>query len=180
MLNYSLIIHSDGACVEVVVNSGAHGTHVAAIAAGHFPESPELNGIAPGAQIISVKIADSRLPGSETGTGMIRGLLVAIKAGVQLINMSFGEATSLPHDARIGELLHEAIHRHGIIFVTSAMNSGPALALLIPAAQALGTISVGAMISPEMMQVEYHSAIHHPSLTMMGGSMATFVAWANS
>lgn len=178
LLNYSLNIHSDGDCVEIVVNSGAHGTHVAAITAGHFPQSPELNGIAPGAEIVSVKIADSRLPGSETGTGMIRGLLAAIKAGVHLINMSFGEATSLPHAARIGELLSEAVHRHGIIFVTSAMNSGPALGTVgSPAAQALGTISVGAMISPAMMHVEYSQRYPSPKPDDDGrGQMATFTS----
>lgn len=43
-----IITPAAGATTAVVVDAGAHGTHVAGITAAHFPEDPGANGIAPG------------------------------------------------------------------------------------------------------------------------------------
>ncbi len=45
-----------------------------AIIAAHSPDRSEMNGVAPGAQLISVKIGDGRLGSMETGTGIVRGV----------------------------------------------------------------------------------------------------------
>jgi tripeptidyl-peptidase-2 len=47
-MNFSVKIYHNGHVLSIVTAAGTHGTHVAGIVGAHFPDQPELNGIAPG------------------------------------------------------------------------------------------------------------------------------------
>ncbi|KAG0430430.1 hypothetical protein HPB47_022708, partial [Ixodes persulcatus] len=125
-LNYAVNIHDDGNLLEIVGNSSTHGTHVASIAAACFPDRPERNGVAPGAQLVSIGIGDIRLGSMETGTALVRAVVKVLETGCHVINMSYGEHAHWL-GGRLLELLHEVVDKHGVIMVNSAGNHGPAL-----------------------------------------------------
>ncbi|MEO2010582.1 MAG: S8 family serine peptidase [Pirellulaceae bacterium] len=155
-MNFGVNIYDQGKLLSIVADTGDHGTHVAGIVGAYFPDQPDLNGVAPGVQIVSVKIGDTRIGGMETAPGLVRGLIAAKRAGCDLINMSYGEPSRTPNRGRIPEHFADFINKHGIIYISSAGNAGPALSTVgAPGATLSASIGVGAYISPAMMRSEY-------------------------
>ena len=92
----------------------------------------------------------------ETGVGLMRGLIVALRCKVDLINMSYGEASAQCDVGRFPDGVRELINKHGIMFVCSAGNSGPALTTAgSPGSTTSDIIGVGAYVSPAMMLASY-------------------------
>ncbi|CAN5159311.1 hypothetical protein BH23VER1_BH23VER1_03290 [soil metagenome] len=156
LMNYAVNVYDEGKLLSIVVDSGMHGTHVAGIVGAYFPDQPELNGVAPGAQIVSVKIGDTRLGGMETGSALSRAAIAVRQFGCHLVNMSFGEPTRLPNGGQLIEKLADLVREDDVVFVASAGNSGPALSTVgAPGATTSGLIGVGATVTPGLMRSVY-------------------------
>ncbi|KAL1115752.1 hypothetical protein AAG570_006042 [Ranatra chinensis] len=171
LLNYSINVHEDGNLLEIVSMCSAHGTHVASIAAAYFPDEPEKNGIAPGAQIVSLTIGDGRIDTMETGTSIVRSMIKVMesqstKNPIQVINMSYGEHSNWSSAGRLGELMNEVVDKYGVTWVAAAGNHGPALCTIgtPPDICTNNIIGVGAYVSPEMMVAEYSLRSKAPGL----------------
>jgi len=156
LLNYVLNIYEDGNLLSIVADSGSHGTHVAGITAAYFPDQPELNGMAPGAQLVAVKIGDTRMGSTSLGTGEVRGTIAVAQNNCDLINMSFGGPGPLPDEGRIVDIFRDVVNEQGVIFVASAGNAGPALSTVGgPGGTTSEIFGVGAVITPDMMRDQY-------------------------
>ena len=164
LMNYAVNIYDEGSILSVVCDSGAHGTHVAGIVGAVHEDAPEFNGVAPGAQIVAVKIGDSRLDGMETTSALVRALRTVLDHGADLINLSFGEAASPPNVGRFLAKAEEVVNKHGVIFVSSAGNNGPAYTTVgAPGGTCEAIISCGAFVTPAMMEAEYSMLEKQPS-----------------
>ena len=144
-----------GGALSIVADAGSHGTHVAGIVAAHYDDA-SADGVAPGAQILALKIGDGRLGSAETGTGLVRALVACKRYGVDLINLSYGEPF---YDAstkgRVAETFDAAVRKWGMTVFTSAGNDGPALSSLGAPGCLSAPITVGAYVSNAMMKAQY-------------------------
>ncbi|KAL7668800.1 hypothetical protein ACOME3_009486 [Neoechinorhynchus agilis] len=161
--------------LSVVCDAGTHGSHVATICAGLFtalddnihPDvSSERNGVAPFAQLLSVKIGDPRTDSMESGLSLARGISLCIDRKVDIINLSYGEtAIVMNSDSVLQTLVTKAVREHGIVFVSSSGNAGPALSTVgAPGGCFNDVLGVGAYLTERIAKKTFNLYHKVPSM----------------
>ena len=148
--------------LSLVLDTAGHGTHVAGIAAGHDLYGVHgFDGVAPGAQIIALKIADDARGGLSTTGSMIRAMDYAARfaadRGLPLVmNMSFGIGNMEPGDAVMDSLVDDFLVAHpGVVFAISAGNDGPGTETMGLPASAPFALTVGATYPAAFAPVQF-------------------------
>ncbi len=154
-LNVAVNIDSDSKEVSFYMADGSHGTHVAGIAAGfEIDKEPEFSGIAPGAQILALKIGNNAFSGGATTEGsMVSAWRYAIKKARELnmplvIQMSYGIGSEIEGRAKAEELIDELLYENpDVVATVSCGNEGPGLSTAGLPACAKEVLAIGALLN---------------------------------
>ena len=185
--------------LDLFFDTFGHGTHVAGIAAGNdLYGVGGFDGVAPGAQLLGLKIANNA-HGSVTVSGsMLRGIDYAIKFARSrqmplVLNMSFGVGNEVEGTARIDLLVDSILAANpDVPFAISASNDGPGLSTIGFPGSADRALTVGATFPLSFLEgaptdgrpdpVAYFSArggeLAKPDIVAPGVAYSSVPRWA--
>ncbi|MGW5003574.1 S8 family serine peptidase [Streptomyces hydrogenans] len=148
--------------VGIGLVAGAHGTHVAGIAAGHGLFGGEMDGAAPGAQIVSQRVCN--LTGGCSTYAITEGMIdVVTKHKVDVVNMSVGGLSAMNDGSDVRELLFDRlIDDYGVQIFVSAGNEGPGMNTVGTPSASTRVVSVGASVSRETWWADYGTRVKAP------------------
>jgi subtilisin family serine protease len=168
--------------LDLVFDTFGHGSHVAGIAAGNdLYGVAGFDGVAPGAQLLGLKIANSA-QGSVTTTGsMIRAIGYAIRFAEArrlplILNLSFGVGNEIEGQVRIDDMIDSVLAAHpSLVFTIAAGNDGPGLSTLGLPGSARRALSVGATLPGTFLPPDRSGARREDQLAYFssrGGELA--------
>lgn len=137
--------------LDLFFDTSAHGTHVAGIAAGHdLFNVAGFDGVAPGAQLIGLKVANNARGGVSVHASMWRAMDYAARFAAArnlplVLNLSFGVGNEHEGRAVIDSLVTAFLVAHpDVVLAISAGNDGPGLSTMGFPGSADLALSVGA------------------------------------
>ena len=148
-----------------VFDNNAHGTHVAGIAAGHnLFGVAGFDGVAPGAQLLGLKIANDARGGISMTGSIQHAMEYAARFAEQrnlplVLNLSWGIGNEPGERAVIDSIVNAFVTAHpGIVFAISAGNDGPGLSTVGLPGSADLAVSVGAALPGIYVPLEQDGA----------------------
>jgi subtilisin family serine protease len=155
LMTFALNLWPDEKKAALFMADGSHGTHVAGICAGRsIGGQVGFDGIAPGAQILALKIGNNTLSGGSTTPGsMLAAWRYAVKRAKELdmplvIQMSFGVGSEQEGKSVAEKLIDELLGENpGVVATVSNGNEGPGLSTSGLPACARSVIAVGAVLN---------------------------------
>ena len=185
--------------LSLVLDTASHGTRVAGIAAGHSLYGVDgFDGVAPGAQIIGLKIADDARGGLSTTGSMLRAMEYAVRFAEErrlplVLNLSYGIGNEQPGAAAMDSLVNAFLLTHpDVVFAISAGNDGPGVSTTNLPGSAEIALSVGSTYpgvfgipqfgapSPDVMAFwsSRGGALDKPDIVAPGMAYSTVPRWA--
>ncbi|MHB8170291.1 MAG: S8 family serine peptidase [Thermincolia bacterium] len=144
-------LSTKGEYVQFGFDVNGHGTHVAGIAAANG----QVQGVAPGAKIMAVKVVDGA-GYTDSWANTISAVEYAAANGASVINLSLGLLINDPRGTHyVNQAIENISKKYGVHIVVAAGNSGPGLSTINVPGNSAGVISVGAFISPAMWKQDY-------------------------
>jgi len=143
--------------VNIGIVSGAHGSHVAGIAAGNQLFGGQMSGAAPGAKVASVRVC--LFVAGCTAHALIEGMIYVIETDhVDVVNMSIGGLPALNDGNNTRAILYNRlIEDNNVEMFISAGNSGPGENTIGDPAVATKVMAVGAYVHKDTWQRNYGS-----------------------
>ena len=136
--------------LDLYFDTSGHGTFVAGIAAGHnMFNVAGFHGVAPGARLLGLKVANNARGGISVSGSFVRALEYAARFAAErnlplVINLSFGVGNEREGRATIDSLVDAFLARHpDVVLAVSAGNDGPGLSTIGFPATADRVLTVG-------------------------------------
>lgn len=170
-ITMALNIFPDEKRISVYFDDGGHGTHCAGIAAGFNIGDVGINGVAPGAKVIGLKLGNNNYPGGATVTeSMKKSYLYADKLSKKLkvpciVSMSFGVGSEIEGRSEMENFLADLLSKNPYLYVsTSNGNNGPGISSAGLPSSSSFVFSSGAVLTQEIARDNYGNILPYNML----------------
>lgn len=165
-LTMGLNIFPEEKRVNFHFDDGAHGTHCAGIAAGNMIGVDNLNGVAPGAKVISLKLGHNNYSGGATVLESMKKCfdyaaeLAKTKEEAVIINMSYGIGSEIEGHSDIEKYIAKLVKEVPNLYVfTSNGNEGTGISTAGLPSSSPYIFSSGAVLAKEVASDVYGATI---------------------